>query len=277
MSNLGVIEKKQLENLFSMGGGYVLNFSNRSFDEFVFDTTKININDEKFSVRGTSKANRLRNFWALESDAIVGKLIFTLCQYAENFSKPTPTGLKAGYEIAQRLMQGHTQSPAKEISPQDFLSQKFPKVDFHQLPIESTFAPVMEARYIEVDKCISGGAYLAAVILLGSLLEGVLLGVANRNNSLFNQAREAPKDKDGNVKRFPEWSLSNLIDVAHGTGFLNLDVKKFSHGLRDFRNYIHPYQQSMSQFFPDQDTTQICLQVFRAAMNQIVSSKNQSR
>ena len=34
---------------------------------------------------------------------------------------------------------------------------------------------------------------------------------------------------------------AQLIDVGCEVGVLKLDIKKFSHGLRDFRNYIHPY------------------------------------
>jgi len=47
---------------------------------------------------------------------------------------------------------------------------------------------------------------------------------------------------------------------------LRLDVKKFSHVMRDFRNYIHPYEQMASKFNPDKHTAEICLQVLRAAI-----------
>ena len=47
------------------------------------------------------------------------------------------------------------------------------------------------------------------------------------------------------------------------------DVKKFSHALRDFRNYIHPFQQMASQFNPDQHTAKICWQVLQAAITQL--------
>ena len=47
---------------------------------------------------------------------------------------------------------------------------------------------------------------------------------------------------------------------------LKLDVKKFSHELRDFRNYIHPYEQLASKFTPDKHTAEICLQVLKAAI-----------
>jgi hypothetical protein len=35
MADLTIVEKKNLEQFFGMGSGYVLDFSNRSFEEFV--------------------------------------------------------------------------------------------------------------------------------------------------------------------------------------------------------------------------------------------------
>jgi len=43
-----------------MGAGYVLDFSNRTFAEFVADSTGRNIYDPKYDNAGGSKANRLR-------------------------------------------------------------------------------------------------------------------------------------------------------------------------------------------------------------------------
>ena len=38
MSDLSAIEKRKLERLFQMGGGYVLDFSNNTLDEFFIET-----------------------------------------------------------------------------------------------------------------------------------------------------------------------------------------------------------------------------------------------
>jgi hypothetical protein len=52
-------------------------------------------------------------------------------------------------------------------------------------------------------------------------------------------------------------------------GYLREDVKKFSIGLRDFRNYIHPRQQVESGFNPDIHTAKICLQVLHATLSDL--------
>jgi len=109
-------------------------------------------------------------------------------------------------------------------------------------------------------------------------MEGLLLAIALMYPEQYNQAQAAPKDDSGKSRKFQDWTLSNFIDVSTEIGLLNLDVKKFSHGVRDFRNYIHPYQQMSSKFSPDSNTALICFQVLKAALNQIeIFKKNKSK
>lgn len=81
MSDLTSIEKLKLEKLLEMGSGYVLDFSNFTFQEFILENTSIDIYDEKYNYRSGSKANRLRGFWAEEPNHIVGELLERLLEY----------------------------------------------------------------------------------------------------------------------------------------------------------------------------------------------------
>lgn len=81
MSNLSSIEKLKLEKLFDMGTGYVIDFSNRTFYEFILENAGIEIYQEKYDYASGSKANRLREFWRKESNYIVGKLTSDLLEY----------------------------------------------------------------------------------------------------------------------------------------------------------------------------------------------------
>lgn len=80
MSDLKPIEKRQFESLLNMDTGYVLDFSNRTFDEFVIDSTGLSILEEKYNQGSGSKANRLRAFWAQEPNYVVAKLLGDLIQ-----------------------------------------------------------------------------------------------------------------------------------------------------------------------------------------------------
>lgn len=84
MASLTNLEKRKFEQLLDMGTGYVLNFSNASFAEFVLDSTGLDIYDSRYSYGSGSKANRLRGFWRLESDSVVAKLMSEMLDYGSD-------------------------------------------------------------------------------------------------------------------------------------------------------------------------------------------------
>lgn len=164
----------------------------------------------------------------------------------------------------------------KEITPQFIEVEKevelkpLPPPDFLRLKIEPGLGEILAERWNETQRCFDNGAFLAATILMGTMLEGILLSVFQRFPKEANTSKTAPKDaQNGNVKYFAEWSLSEMINVAHDLGWIDLDVKKFSHSLRDFRNIIHPYQQMILRAFPDKDTCEISWLVVQAATNDL--------
>jgi hypothetical protein len=84
MSSLTSTEARRFERvlgLVGMNSGGVLDFSNDRLQEFVKDSTGLDIYDAKYSPYGTSKANRLRGFWNVEPDARVAKLLNDLLDY----------------------------------------------------------------------------------------------------------------------------------------------------------------------------------------------------
>src|SRR5712692_4463556 len=83
MSDLTRQETIKLERFLKMDGGYVLNFSNRTFGDFVVDVTGRDPYDARYQVSGTSKANRLRVFWKTESNFLVAKLVNALIDHEE--------------------------------------------------------------------------------------------------------------------------------------------------------------------------------------------------
>ena len=70
-----------------------------------------------------------------------------------------------------------------------------------------------------------------------------------------------------NKRIFDNGSL--YLDVSFELGYIKEDVKQFSHVLRNFRNYIHPFEQMSQNFIPDIHTAEICFQVLKAAIYQI--------
>ena len=74
-----------------MEGGYVLDFSNRTFAD-IFRDFDIDINSAPYLEKHSgSKANRMRSFWEREPDQIVGKVLHELIRYAESYRPDHPS------------------------------------------------------------------------------------------------------------------------------------------------------------------------------------------
>jgi hypothetical protein len=84
MITLSAMDKQNFEDLFGMDSGYVIDFSNPSFQRFIKASINIDIYDDiQYSVYA-SKANKLRQVWNQEPDSLVGKLLLDLLDYYEN-------------------------------------------------------------------------------------------------------------------------------------------------------------------------------------------------
>jgi hypothetical protein len=276
MSSLTVIDRRYLEKFLGMGSGYVLNYSDKSFGAF-FSRHSIDIHGPKYHTHGTSKANKLRAFWDSESDSVVGKLMSgMLDEYVVdcelNKTDIDSAVLEKVRGIVSRL-NGKPQAAKPAQTAADFLNNEFAIPNVHKLPIEAQAIPIIESRLAEARKALGAGAHLSVIFLCGSVLEAVLLGAAQKEPVRFNRATASPKARDGRVKQFHEWSLAQFIDVACEIDLLKPDVKKFSHGLRDFRNYIHPYEQMVSGFTPDEHTAKVCFQVLKAALASVAGER----
>jgi hypothetical protein len=107
MSDLTYGEKRKIEQLLNMGCGYVLDFSNRTFAEFFYATIGKDIYDSIYDYASGSKANRLRGFWNVEGNYVVGKLLNGLFEHGAEIGafQDKEALLEACQKIAARLMQ----------------------------------------------------------------------------------------------------------------------------------------------------------------------------
>jgi len=78
-------ERETLENSLQMDAGYVLDFSDRTFNDFFYKSVGIDPEAEGrlFNTRGTSKAKRLRSFIENASPSLVAKTLRELWKYRE--------------------------------------------------------------------------------------------------------------------------------------------------------------------------------------------------
>jgi hypothetical protein len=71
-----------------MTGGYVLDFSDRTFAEFFQDELSIDIDDQKYHRNGSSKGKRLRTFLQTENEPAVAKTLRALWKYRDAIRGP---------------------------------------------------------------------------------------------------------------------------------------------------------------------------------------------
>ncbi|QSR87654.1 hypothetical protein EM20IM_04875 [Candidatus Methylacidiphilum infernorum] len=177
-------------------------------------------------------------------------------------------------EIEPRLIQD-PEKPLVFLNPPDFTP----------LTNDQLLRKILHERWMEVRKCWEAGAYVAALVMMGSLLEGVLLAVAEANPEEANRSNASPKDMKGQPKAFCDWMLNDLINVAHERGWIQGHVKKFSHILREYRNIVHPKKQREMEMLADkdtcksywEDTCKICWEVVQAAVNNVVNWQKKNR
>ena len=273
------LDLRVIESVLGMGSGYVLDFSDRTFSAF-FQEHGVNIDDARFSVDGGSKAKRLRCFLRTSPMPLSGKVLAALLQHrlALKSEGLSPADLEDYRKLITRLG-GELPPVANKVSntsdvstEADLLRRVFRPELFGSLPIEAAMIQALLARMEEAHRCIEIKAHLAAVILCGSVLEGMCLGFGSRHPERSNRAFIAQYNKS--PPAFYDWKLREWIDVLTRLGDLSPNVEKFCHALRDFRNYVHPAEQLAHRFSPNEHTARICFQVVVAAVEDLVRAAN---
>ncbi len=275
MSSLTSADKHYLEKILDMVGGYVLEFDNGKFEE-LFKRHGLDIHGHKYRTYGTSKAKKLRAFWESESDELVGAVLSETLDVYEAVCESSGRELNTSLLAKSRQIVARLSRPSRcgtTSTVENLLNEDFKVPNVHLLPVTPAVAEIIEDRLKEAHEALAVRAHLSVIFLCGSVLEGVLLGAAQRDPERFNRSPASPKSRDRKVKQFPEWSLAEFIDVASDIGLLKPDVQRFSHGLRVFRNYIHPYEQVVSNFKPDEHTAKLCFQVLKAALADVAGDR----
>lgn len=83
MPNIRAIDMMFLDDLFEMGSGYVLNFSNSTFSRFFADELNVDIDDPIYAEQGGSKGKRLRCFLQKVDVSTVIRTLKALWEYRE--------------------------------------------------------------------------------------------------------------------------------------------------------------------------------------------------
>jgi hypothetical protein len=104
MATLSTADLKLIDSLFGMYGGYVLNFSNKTFASFFSRDIGIDIYDDAYAIHGTSKGKRLWAFLEIAQATAVTKALYALWEIRE------AERMERGEE--EKVLQAHTRLSA---------------------------------------------------------------------------------------------------------------------------------------------------------------------
>lgn len=145
--------------------------------------------------------------------------------------------------------------------------------DFSALISDDKMRRILQRRWSETLLCIQSKANLAAMVMMGGLLEGLLLTRIHRisDKSVVFKSRSAPRGKDGKTLQLKDWGLQNFLEVANELRWITQTAGQVGSVIRDYRNYIHPekeYSQGEAVF--SEDDIQMIWGIFKNMTRQIV-------
>ncbi|GAB7033432.1 hypothetical protein AB0G35_34920 [Streptomyces sp. NPDC021749] len=135
------------------------------------------------------------------------------------------------------------------------------KVSVTEVVRDPELAATVQLRLDEARTCYEHGAYTSAVIMLGSLLEGVLAHAAEIRPAGVRMPK--PLRKMG---------LNDFVDFAYENKWIEHDAKLASELVRHYRNLVHPLAEKRTGHSPNRDTLDMCWPVVNATLNDLAAT-----
>jgi hypothetical protein len=160
-------------------------------------------------------------------------------------------------------------------TPPEALNDQPP--DFSPLISDPKMQAILERRWVECTTCVRADAPLAAIVMMGGLLEGLLMArvLREKNQAPVFKASAAPKDKHGNpIAHLRDWTLQDFIAVAHELKWITTTVKDIGIILRDYRNYIHPQKELSHGISLNTNDAGLLCQIGKSIAKQVIQSVN---
>jgi hypothetical protein len=171
-------------------------------------------------------------------------------QHTELLNATAKFAAKATYLEVLKLIKGElitartaalVPPPAGPVANTDDLAP-----DFSPLAGNQEMRDILTRRWHECAKCVNADAHLAAVVMMGGLLEALFVARANKmpDKSPLTSAASAPKDKTtGKTLNYQEWMLDSYIKVGCELKWITESAKDVADKLKEYRNFVHPAKE----------------------------------
>jgi hypothetical protein len=179
--------------------------------------------------------------------------------------------LKFGERLLKRIQADHVLALSAPAQPVAASSDVPPA--FAPLVVDPRMQKILQKRWSECTACVNAGAPLAAIVMMGGLLEGLLLARINQltDKSPVFKAASAPKDnRTGATLKLNEWGLKNYLDVAHELDWISRATKDIGEVVRDYRNYIHPQKEHSHGIVLTVDDARTLWEIAKSVLAQVL-------
>jgi hypothetical protein len=147
--------------------------------------------------------------------------------------------------------------------------------DFSPLAGNQEMRDILTRRWHECAKCVKADAHLAAIVMMGGLLEALFVARANKmtDKSPLTSAANAPKDKTtGKTTNYQVWMLDSYIKVGCELNWITESAKDVADKLKEYRNFVHPAKELRYGITLALNDSSIFWQVTKALARQLLLS-----
>ncbi len=147
--------------------------------------------------------------------------------------------------------------------------------DFSPLTTNADMLQILERRWIECTKCVSVKAHLAAIVMMGGLLEALFVARAKQfpDKSILFSATSVPKNqKTGVALPLQEWMLNSYLQVGHDVKWITKSARDLAAVLGEYRNYVHPEKEHRHGVALGQEDSAILWDVTKNLVAQLIAS-----
>lgn len=115
----------------------------------------------------------------------------------------------------------------------------FLEVDFSWVA-DPKLRAVLQQFHTEAVDAYAANRHVAAVVLSGAVLEGMLTFLLMKREPEAKKAFEAARGR--RARAVSGWRLEDLVEIASRLNLIGETAARAAPAVRDFRNMIHPYK-----------------------------------
>jgi tetratricopeptide (TPR) repeat protein len=166
---------------------------------------------------------------------------------------------------------------AVELSPAN-LDQKY---EYNQSLIKrlsllssAELTAMLERDLREAVIALATQCYKSALVLCGSIIEAILMDrlMARRDSAIKSLERLLTKEGKrirAQDKRIENWTLERLLDVAREENIISGNLYYWGHGIRGFRNLVHPGVEQRRTVDVSRDNAEIAWMIVKRLLKEL--------